>query len=75
MRFLIIFIFLITNSFANEAPDIKNLLINKDLKKYDELTFLDDKNNQLNLTDYKGNLILLNFGQHGVLLVKKRCHH
>jgi thiol-disulfide isomerase/thioredoxin len=61
MRFLIIFIFLITNSFANEAPDIKNLLINKDLKKYDELTFLDDKNNQLNLTDYKGNLILLNF--------------
>ena len=61
MRFLIILIFLITNSFANEAPDIKNLLINKDLKKYDELTFLDDKNNQLNLTDYKGNLILLNF--------------
>merc|ERR1711991_333278 len=61
MRFLIIFIFLITNSFANEAPDIKNLFINKDLKKYDELTFLDDKNNQLNLTDYKGNLILLNF--------------
>ena len=61
MRFLIIFIFLITNSFANEAPDIKNLFINKDLKKYDELTFLDDKNNQLNLTDFKGNLILLNF--------------
>ena len=61
MRFLIIFIFLITNSFANEAPDIKNLFINKDLKKYDELTFLDDKNNQLNLADYKGNLILLNF--------------
>ena len=61
MRFLILFIFLITNSFANEAPDIKNLFINKDLKKYDELTFLDDKNNQLNLTDYKGNLILLNF--------------
>ena len=61
MRFLIILIFLITNSFANEAPDIKNLFINKDLKKYDELTFLDDKNNQLNLTDYKGNLILLNF--------------
>ena len=61
MRFLIIFIFLITNSFANEAPDIKNLFINKDLKKYVELTFLDDKNNQLNLADYKGNLILLNF--------------
>ena len=61
MRFLIILFFLITSSFANEDPGIKNLFIKKDLKKYDELTFLDDKNNQLNLTDYKGNLILLNF--------------
>ena len=61
MRFLIIFIFLISNSFANETTDIKNLFINKKLKKYDGLTFLDDKNNQLNLSDYKGKLILLNF--------------
>jgi len=61
MRFLIILIFLISNSFANEIPDIKNLVINKDLKKYDSLTILDDQNNQLNLDDYKGNLILLNF--------------
>ena len=35
--------------------------INKDLKKYQDLTFLDDKNNQIDLNDYKGNLILLNF--------------
>ena len=61
MRFLIIFIFLISNSFANEAQDIKNLIINKDLKKYDELTFIDVKNNQFNLRDYEGKLILLNF--------------
>ena len=61
MRFLIIFIFLISNSFANETTDIKNLIINKKLKKYDGLTFLDDKNNQLDLSDYKGKLILLNF--------------
>ena len=61
MRFLIIFIFLITNSLANEVNDIKNLVINEKLKKYDELTFLDDKNNLLNINDYKGNLILLNF--------------
>ena len=61
MRFLIILIFLITNSFAIEASDIKNLVINKDLKKYEDLTFLDDKNNQIDLNDYKGNLILLNF--------------
>ena len=61
MRFLIILIFFISNSYANEIKDIKNLVINKELKKYDELTFLDDKNNQLDLNNYKGNLILLNF--------------
>tara|TARA_Y100000389_G_scaffold111806_1_gene108874 strand:- start:3157 stop:3666 length:510 start_codon:yes stop_codon:yes gene_type:complete len=61
MRFLIIFIFLISNSFANEVIDIKNLIINKELKKYDSLTFLDNKNNRLNLSDYRGKLILLNF--------------
>ncbi len=61
MRFLIFLIFLISNSFAIEASDIKNLVINKDLKKYKDLTFLDDQNNQIDLNDYKGNLILLNF--------------
>ena len=61
MRFLIIFIFLISNSYANEVPDIKNLIINKELKKYDSLTFLDTKNTQLDLKDFKGKLILLNF--------------
>ena len=61
MRFLIILIFLIFNSFAIEASDIKNLVINKDLKKYEDLTFLDDQNNQIDLSDYRGNLILLNF--------------
>ena len=61
MRFLIIFIFLISNSFANEITEIKNLVISKELKKYEGLTFLDAKNNQLNLDDYSGNLILLNF--------------
>jgi thiol-disulfide isomerase/thioredoxin len=61
MRLLIIFIFLITNSFAEEVFDIKNLIINKELKKYDNLSFLDDKNNQISLDDLNGNLILLNF--------------
>ena len=44
-----------------KSIDIKNLIINKDLKKYDELTFLDDKNKLLDIKEYKGNLILLNF--------------
>ena len=61
MRFLVIFIFLISNTFANETPNIKNLIINKELKEYTNLTFLDDQNNQLNLSNYKGNILLLNF--------------
>ena len=61
MRFLIIFIFLLSNSFAEDVSEIKNLVINKELKKYDGITFLDDKNNKLDLKDYQGKLILLNF--------------
>ena len=61
MRILIIFIFLVSKSFAVEKNHIKNLFENKELKKYDELTFLDDKKNLLNLNDFKGKLILLNF--------------
>jgi thiol-disulfide isomerase/thioredoxin len=61
MRFLIIFIFLISNSFADEVIDIKNLVINKKLKKYDSLLFKDTKNNQISLSDFRGKLILMNF--------------
>ena len=61
MRILIIFIFLISNSFSDDKKNIKNLVINKELKKYDSITFLNDKSKQIDLKDYKGNLILLNF--------------
>ena len=61
MRFLIIFIFLISNSFANEAKDINNLVINKELIKYDNITFINEENKQINLKDYQGKLIILNF--------------
>ena len=61
MRFLIIFIFLMSTSFANGTTSIKNLIINKELKKYDNLSFLDIRNKEINLEDYQGNLIILNF--------------
>ena len=61
MRFLIIFIFLFTRAFANEIPDIKNIIISKELKKYENLRFLDDKSNELKISDFEGKLILLNF--------------
>ena len=61
MRILIILIFLVSNSYANEAKEIKNLIINKELKKYDPITLIDDKGKLIDLSEYKGNLILLNF--------------
>ena len=61
MRILIIFIFLTTNLHAGDQPDIKNIIISKEVKKYDSLTFLDDKNKKIDLSDFQGNLILLNF--------------
>ena len=61
MRLLIIFILMLSNSFASDASDIKNLVINKELKNYSDITFLNIKNKELYLNDYKGNLVLLNF--------------
>ena len=61
MRLLIIFILMLSNSFANGVTDIKNLVINKELKSYGDITFLDIKNKEINLSDYKGNLVILNF--------------
>ena len=61
MRILILLIFLVSNSYANEVKDIKNLIINKELKKYDSITLIDDKGKLIDLSEYKGNLILLNF--------------
>ncbi|MDC3039520.1 TlpA family protein disulfide reductase [Candidatus Pelagibacter sp.] len=61
MRFLIIFIFIVSSAIANEIPKIKNLVINKQLKTYDNIIFLDANEKIVKLSDYKGNLILLNF--------------
>ena len=61
MRLLIIIVLMLSNSFASDASDIKNLVINKELKNYSDITFLNIKNKELYLNDYKGNLVLLNF--------------
>ena len=61
MRLLILFIFITTSSFADELSHNKNIVINKETKKYDSLTFLDVNNNKIDLSDYRGNLIILNF--------------
>ncbi len=61
MRFLIIFIFLLFNCFASNAMEIKNLIIHKEVKKYNSISILDTNNKQIDLSEFKGNLILLNF--------------
>ena len=61
MRFLIFFIFFISNVLANEAPNIKNIVVSKELKTYENILFFDSEKNPVKLTDYKGNLVLLNF--------------
>tara|TARA_B100001175_G_scaffold212138_1_gene180208 strand:- start:263 stop:772 length:510 start_codon:yes stop_codon:yes gene_type:complete len=61
MRFLILFIFLITNVFAGDIPEIKNIVIHKDAKTYDNVIFLDEKDQIINIKNFNGNLIILNF--------------
>ena len=61
MRLLIIYIFLLSNAFANNALNIKNIVINKELKTYNNLVFLDSKQEIVELNNYKGKLVILNF--------------
>ncbi len=61
MRFLIIFIFLITNVVAEELPGIKNIVIHKIPKTYDNVIFLDKNDQKININEFKGNFLILNF--------------
>jgi len=63
MKFLIIFIYLIAVNFsyAADKPDIKNLVLSKNLKTYNDVTFKDKNQKNVNLEEFKGKLLLLNF--------------
>ena len=61
MRFLILFIFLTTKVFANDVSEIKNIVIHKELKVYDNVIFLDKNDKKINIKEFNGNLLLLNF--------------
>ena len=61
MRFLILFFFLTNNVFANDVSEIKNIVIHKDLKVYDNVIFLDKNDKKVNIKEFNGNLLLLNF--------------
>ena len=63
MKFLIIFIYLITTSFgyAIEKPSIKNLVLINKPKTYEDVIFKDKNQKNIDLADYKGKLLVLNF--------------
>ena len=63
MKFLTIFVYLITigPSYAIDKPDIKNLVLIENSKIYDEVNFKDKNQKKVDLADYKGKLIILNF--------------
>jgi thiol-disulfide isomerase/thioredoxin len=63
MKLLIIFIYLITINFGSafEKPDIKNLVIIKNPKLYEDVIFININQKNVNLEDFKGKLVILNF--------------
>ena len=61
MRFLILFIFLTTNVIAKDVSEIKNIVIHKYPKVYDNVIFLDKNDKKINIKEFNGNLLLLNF--------------
>mgnify|MGYP001375041932 FL=1 len=63
MKLLIIFIYLVTINFSHafEKPDLKNLVIIKNPKIYEDVVFMDINQKNVNLDDFNGKLIILNF--------------
>ena len=63
MKLLIIFIYLITINLSQaiEKPDLKNLVLIKNPKLYEDVIFMDINQKNVNLDDFKGKLIILNF--------------
>ena len=63
MKLLIIFIYILITNFssASEKPDIKNLVLIKKPKIYEDVIFKDINQKNVDLDDFKGKLILLNF--------------
>jgi len=63
MKSLIIFIYLITTNFGytTEKPNIKNLVLIKNPKTYGDVIFKDKNQKNVDLANYKGKLVMLNF--------------
>ena len=63
MKLLTIFIYLTTISlgYTTEKPDIENLILTKNLKIYEDVIFKDTKQQDVDLAEYRGKMVILNF--------------
>ena len=63
MKILTLFIYLLTINFGftAEKPDIKNLILIKNPKVYEDVIFKDVNQKDVNLKNYRGKLLVLNF--------------
>ena len=63
MKLLIIFIYLATINLSQafEKPAVKNLVLIKNPKIYENVIFRDKNQKNVNLDDFKGKLVILNF--------------
>ena len=52
---------MINFSHASEKPDLKNLVLIKNPKLYEDVSFIDINQKNVNLDDFKGKLLILNF--------------
>ena len=72
---LIIYLLSPTIANADQKLDIKNLIIHKDPKKVDNISFKNSEDIILSLEDFKEDLVILNFWATWCAhLVERRCH-
>lgn len=62
-KFVTLLLYLISTSlsYSIEQPNIKNIVILKDYKSYENVIFKDSNNKEINLENFKDKLILINF--------------
>ena len=62
-KFILIFIYLLSlsNSYAIQQPNIKNLIIYKEPKKLEKINFYNVKNEMIYLNKFKDSLVIINF--------------
>ena len=74
-KLLLVLIYLIpiNTSYSIETPKIKNLIIYKEPKKLENIEFMNSFEENINIKEFRGKIVILNFGLLGVYLVEMKC--